>query len=195
MLSGWELSQERLAHVAVGAGPDGWTNMNRAGGWTPPESQEGRELLRPERSQGRFPRTRPQGSELTERDVNPKGQKPQEAGSSFPHREPCQSPTIPSGTRAQLACLTPSKLWGMGAVGWVGAPRGNVCLPAVVGAGSPLKAPKKAGVLLQLPLSLAFTRGLLGIQSISSCCLGSEGISSECSKGPNVCKNKNQMAE
>lgn len=40
------------------------------------------------------------------------------------------------------------------------APGGNVCLPAVVGEGRPREgSPSRAGVLLQLPLSLVFTRG------------------------------------
>lgn len=40
------------------------------------------------------------------------------------------------------------------------------------------EAAGRSRVLLQLPVSLVFTRGLQGIQSISSCCSGSRGVSS-----------------
>lgn len=47
----------------------------------------------------------------------------------------------------------------MGAVGGQGS-QGDVCLPAVVGEGRPREgSPSRAGVLLQLLLSLVFTRG------------------------------------
>lgn len=46
-------------------------------------------------------------------------------------------------------------LWG-----WAGTPKGNVCLPSVVGEGRPCEGSRSgAGALLQLPVSLVFTWG------------------------------------
>lgn len=52
------------------------------------------------------------------------------------------------------------KIWGAGAVGQAGIPRGSGCLLAVVGEGRLCEGfPCRGGVLLQFPLSLVFTWG------------------------------------
>lgn len=84
-------------------------------------------------------------------------------------------------------------LWGQ-----AGAPKGNVCLPAVVGEGRPCESSRSgAGALLQLPVSLVFTWGFYReFKAYLPVALAAKAYQVECSKGPNcVCKNKNQMAE
>ena len=64
------------------------------------------------------------------------------------------------GWRPNCLIFDPWSFWGW--VLWVqaGAPRGNVCLPAVVGEGRPCESSRSgAGALLQLPVSLVFTWG------------------------------------
>lgn len=93
-----------------------------------------------------------------------KARGPRKPETPFLHRwNPSRTLPLSLGQGPNWLVFDPLRFGGWALWGWAGAPKGNVCLPAVVGDGRPCEGSRSgAGTLLQLPVSLVFTWGFYG---------------------------------